>query len=144
MPYNKKREYLVKTLSSTKRKDYENYIINAIWHKLDRLDIQPVTQQYVKRTDGKYALIDLYFPQINVGIECDEEYHICNEEHDKKRELTMEEMLASYDETADFKLYRIKAYESIESIEDQVSSVVKEIRQIIASKKIKAWEIDQD
>lgn len=67
---------MVKTLSRTKRKDYENYIINAIWHKIGRLDIQPVTQQYVKRTDGKYALIDLYFPQINVSIEFDEEFYI--------------------------------------------------------------------
>lgn len=143
MPYDKKREYLIKTLSRTKRKDYENYIVNAIWHKLDRLDIQPVTQQYIKRIDGKYALIDLYFPQINIGIECDEEYHINNEVHDKKRELTMQEMLASYDETADFKLYRIRAYESIESIEDQINSVVKEIKQIINSSKIKAWDIDK-
>lgn len=110
MPYDKKREYLVRTLSRTKKKDYENYIINAIWHKLGRLDIQPVTQQYVKRTDGRYALIDLYFPQINIGIECDEEFHIINEEHDKKREIKMEEMQVSYDETADFKLYRIRAY----------------------------------
>ncbi|MBK5242616.1 AbaSI family restriction endonuclease [Clostridium sp.] len=144
MPYDKKREYLIKTLSRTKRKDYENYIINAIWHKLGRLDIQPVTQQYVKRTDGKYALIDLYFPQINVGIECDEEFHISNEEHDKKREITMKEMLASYDETADFKLYRIRAYESIESIEEQINSVVTEIQEIIDSKKIKVWDINRE
>lgn len=31
-----KREYLIRTFSRTKRKDYENYILNAIWHKLDR------------------------------------------------------------------------------------------------------------
>lgn len=144
MIYDKKREYLIKTLSRTKKKDYENYIINAIWHKLGRLDIQPVTQQYVKRTDGKYVLIDLYFPQINVGIECDEEFHINNKENDKKREITMEEMLGSYDETADFKLFRIKAYESIESIEEQINSVVKEIRVIIESKNIKVWDINRE
>lgn len=56
----------------------------------------------------------------------------------------MEEMLASYDETADFKLYRIRAYESIESIEEQINSVVKEIRQIIDSKKIKVWDINKE
>lgn len=61
---DRKREYLIKTLSRTKRKDYENYVINAIWHKLNRLDVQPVTQQYIRRSDGKYALVDLYFPQI--------------------------------------------------------------------------------
>ena len=69
---NAKKEYLIKTLSRTKRKDYENYVIGAIWHRLNNLEIKPVSQQYVKRSDDKYALLDLYFPQINVGIECDE------------------------------------------------------------------------
>ena len=46
---DKKREYLIKTLSRTKRKDYENYIINRIYHKLNRLDVKPVTQQYVTK-----------------------------------------------------------------------------------------------
>jgi hypothetical protein len=63
-----KREYLIKTLSRTKRKDYENYVIGAIWHRLNNLEIKPVSQQYVQRSDGKYALLDLYFPQMNVGI----------------------------------------------------------------------------
>ena len=85
-----KRDYLVRTFSRTKRKDYENYILNAIWHKLDRSDIQPVTQQFIKRSDGKYALVDLYFPQLNIGIECDEAHHIANELSDTNRTLTME------------------------------------------------------
>lgn len=90
-----KRDYLIKTFSRTKRKDYENYIINGIWHKLNRIDIQPITQQYVKRSDGKYALIDLYFPQINLGIEIDEEYHVKNSAHDSQREMTMEQLLGA-------------------------------------------------
>lgn len=53
-------------------------------------------------------------------------------------------MLASYDETADFKLYRIRAYESIEYIEEQINAVVKKIREIIDSKKIKVWNINRE
>lgn len=53
-----KRDYLIKTFSRTKRKDFENYILNSIWNKLNRLDIQPVTQQYVRTVEGKYHLID--------------------------------------------------------------------------------------
>ena len=33
-----KKEYLIKTLSRTKRKDYENYVIGAIWHRLKNLE----------------------------------------------------------------------------------------------------------
>ena len=36
-----KVEYLIKTFSRTKRKDYENYILNAVWQKIDCLDLRP-------------------------------------------------------------------------------------------------------
>lgn len=84
-----KLNYIVKTLSRTRRKDYENYVINRIWHKLDDLDIKPVSQQYVKRPNGRYALIDLYFPQLNIGIECDELQHV---QIRLKNEKTQDEM----------------------------------------------------
>lgn len=92
-----KINYLVKTLSRTNRKDYENYVINRIWNILDDPEIKPVSQQYVRRPNGKYALIDLYFPQINIGIECDELQHI--QEADKKGktsdEMRTEDLLSA-------------------------------------------------
>lgn len=136
-----KRDYLIKTFSRTKRKDYENYIINGIWHKLDRIDIQPVTQQYVKRSDGKYALIDLFFPQINLGIEIDEEYHVNNNEQDLLREMTMEQLLSSCLETKDFRLLRVKAYESLNDINLQIDEIIREIRQRVIEYDIDEWDI---
>jgi very-short-patch-repair endonuclease len=141
--YDPKREYLIRTFSRTKRKDYENYILNAIWHKLDRSDIQPVTQQYIKRSDGHYALVDLFFPQINIGIECDEAHHIDNEKKDRKRELTMEQMLSAYDETDDFTLYRIKAYESIENIKKQIDYVVANIKEKVRQTRFLPWDFNE-
>lgn len=141
---DKKREYLIRTFSRTKRKDYENYIINGIWHKLNRLDIKPVTQQYVMRSDGNRALIDLYFPQINYGVECDEGYHIANYENDKIRELTMEEMLNTIDETGTFILRRIPAYESIEVIHSKIKEVVAEIGKLFEERNIPAWNMDTE
>ncbi|MBE7088597.1 MAG: hypothetical protein E7370_03640 [Clostridiales bacterium] len=76
-----KLNYLVKTLSRTNRKDYENYIINAIYSKVGNYNLIPVTQQYIKRGNG-FALIDLYFPQINFAIEIDEKYHNSNHQKD--------------------------------------------------------------
>lgn len=46
-----KTEYIIRTLARTKRKDYENYVINRLYTELNDLDIQPVSQQYVKRND---------------------------------------------------------------------------------------------
>jgi len=140
-----KREYLMRTFSRTKRKDYENYVVTAIWHKLGRSDIQPVTQQYIKRSDGRYALVDLYFPQLNIGIECDEAYHLDAQEADKQRTLTMEEVLSAYDETADFQLIRIRAYESIEGIERQIDDAVTAIRdkiRFISRHNFLAWQFN--
>jgi very-short-patch-repair endonuclease len=93
--------YLVKTLSRTKRKDYENYVINAIWNKLDNDKIEVISQQYInnpnsKRKDGKTRyFIDLYFPKLNIGIECDEAHHLVekNKADDKKREKDISSVL---------------------------------------------------
>ena len=74
----------------TKGKKYENFIINAISTKVGNPDLMPVTQQYVRNPNDsrKYYLLDLYFPQINFGVEIDEGQHM-SEEHqasDKVRE----------------------------------------------------------
>lgn len=143
LAYDAKREYLVRTFSRTKRKDYENYILNAIWHKLDRSDVQPVTQQFIKRSDGRYALVDLYFPQLSIGVECDEAHHIENVENDLRRTLTMEEMLSVYDETEDFQLFRIKAYENIESVEKQIDDTVAAIKDKIRHSSFPAWNFNE-
>lgn len=96
-----KKEYLIKTLSRTKRKDYENYVVNRLYTLLNDLEIKPMTQKYVKRPiDGKsgYALIDLYFPQFNIGIEVDEAHHITQEELDKLRLEDIISIMDNYDE----------------------------------------------
>ena len=139
-----KRDYLIKTFSRTKKKDYENYILNSIWTKLNRIDLQPVTQKYVRFKNGRYGLIDLYFPQINFGIECDELHHLYNQETDEIRSMTLFEILDAVDETTSFILRRIKAYESIESIHSQIDEVVNEIYEILESKiDFVPWEVEK-
>lgn len=131
-----KRDYLVKTLSRTKRKDYENYIINAIWHKLDNLELKPVSQQYVKRNNGKHALIDLYFPQLQIAIEVDETYHQNNQEADK---LRMDDIIAAVieDSNSEFICLRIDATQSIGSINDRINEIVSIIQEKACSKQLK-------
>ena len=56
--------YLAKTLSRTKRKDFENYVVNAIWNRVNDSRLVPVSQQYVKDKHDNYYFIDLYFPSL--------------------------------------------------------------------------------
>lgn len=130
-----KRDYLVRTFSRTKKKDYENYILNAIWQKLNRIDVQPVTQHYVRHDDGKYSLIDLYFPQLNYGVECDEFHHVFNEENDKEREIKIENKLNSYQVNNSFRLVRVKAFENLNSINNAIDEIVQEISLLVENDK---------
>jgi len=89
----KKIEYLRKVFAHTAGKSFENYVINQIWAKVEHLGLYPVTQQFAKRKDG-YALLDLYFPQINFAIEVDELPHEGKKDIDDKRMLEIAEEFA--------------------------------------------------
>ena len=129
-----KREYLVRTFSRTKRKDYENYILTAIWHKVDNLNLKPVSQQYVKR-EKSYALMDLYFPQIHVGIEVDEAFHKNIRSQD---ELRMDDILSAVkeDELDDFLILRIDATLPINQMHKRIDEVVEIIKKRAAARPL--------
>ena len=116
----------------TNRKDKENYILNAIWHRLNNMDLQPVTQQCILLGDGNRALIDLYFPQIKYGIECDEEYHKSNTFADLQRTDNIEQALSAVSIDSDFTLKRIDATASLNDINTAITDTVIEIQERIA------------
>lgn len=70
-----KLDYLTRLFHSIRNKRFESYVIHRIWHQLNDDGIQFLVQQYHALPDGKYALIDLYLPQINLAVEIDEVYH---------------------------------------------------------------------
>lgn len=127
--YDERREYLIHVLSRTKRKDYENYVVNAVWQRLADPYLQPETQRYVKRGGG-YALIDLYFPAVNVGIECDEAYHLgeWQKMRDKAREEEIAARLNAVDESMGYQACHVRAYGSFEQMEDDINKAVEVIR----------------
>jgi hypothetical protein len=117
----KKLDYLRKVFANTKGKTFENYVINQIWAKVEYLGLYPITQQYIKRPNG-YALIDLYFPQINFAIEVDElPYHDNNIEADKMR---MEDIFSSI---YDINIDRIRE-EDYESVKTQIENTINKIK----------------
>ena len=77
----KKYHFIKKQLAKTNKKNDENYVVTRIWHLLNSADIKMITQQYIVRDTltKRYALADIYFPQINVIIEIDEPYHLSSD-----------------------------------------------------------------
>lgn len=137
--------YVIKTLSRTKRKDWENYVVNAVWNRLGDWDIKPVSQQYIRK-DGKAYLIDLYFPQVNIGVECDEAHHLRNEGADYQREIAITDYLdqVSEEKADSYKAIHIKNhYDADEGkqimelaeFEAQIDACVKQIKAAVARKK---------
>jgi very-short-patch-repair endonuclease len=138
--------YLVKTLSRTKRKDYENYVINAIWQRLGDNTIEPVSQQYVHNSQSnQYYFIDLYFPALNIGIECDEAHHLdeANQKADTNREANIYDALHKIEAASIYKTIRIDVTEPYEDVEKQIDDAVNTIKarakELKKEKKLQKW-----
>ena len=128
-----KQDYLYRMFSHhTKGKEKENYVVNAIWARLDDLNVKPVTQQYVRRPNG-YALIDLYFPQINYGVECDEAYHKDNTLKDAAREIDLQTALSACSEDG-LTIRRVDATLDADALHARIREIVCEIKQKVAEK----------
>ncbi|WEV65243.1 AbaSI family restriction endonuclease [Bifidobacterium sp. ESL0764] len=129
-----KLDYLIRTLSRTKRKDYENYVVNAVWNRLDMDDVKPVTQQVVLWNDDHRSFIDLFFPQIMIGVECDESYHELQRGHDIDRELTIVDVLRQIGE-GEYRAIHIDVSKSYEDVENEIDDCVKTIRREVENSK---------
>ena len=88
-----KHEYLVDQIHRTAYKKYESFVVGSLIHDKSLSELKPCTQHYVKRVDGGYALLDLYYPQIDLAIEIDEPAHANNVESDESRQRIVEEDL---------------------------------------------------
>ena len=127
-----KLNYLSKTFSKIDKKGIETYVISRIWNKLDNLDIKIVCQQYIKRDNG-YALLDLYFPQINFGVEVNEPHHLNQEEEDKMRKQEAEIAVG-------VTIRPIDCSVSIDEVHKKIDDVVNEINDIIThTSNFKPW-----
>jgi len=128
-----KLDYLRKVFNRTSGKTLENYVINQIWAGVKDLGLYPVTQQYVNRGNGNYALLDLYFPQINFAIEVDEKMHEKNKKADKMR---MDDI---YSAIKGINSKRIKEVKLLEDLENQIQKIIKEISAKCRGKKLR-WD----
>ena len=138
-----KRQVLFDQFRKFTGKSQEAYVISRIWHRLDCDDVEMITQQYVKRPGGGYALTDAYFPQFNVHIEVQEDAHQNHVEADKARkqdivEVTRDNVILiwpgdSQDDEA-----------SLEKLHQQIEEVVADFRtrraEMMADGTWKPWD----
>lgn len=85
-----KKNYIATSFKKMAHKKYEYYCISRIIHRLNRMDVEFTTQQLFSRKDGRRALADLYFPQLNWSVEIDENYHLSNKSTDEERTIDIE------------------------------------------------------
>lgn len=148
MEYDYKLDYITRLFRKISNKRFEAYVIQRIWDLLNDNRIRFVTQQYFRRDEaGKYALTDLYLPQINMIIEIDEGQHIANEYQDALRsEDIMQiklvegvhiERIALCDKNT------LKAF-TMDEVHQQIDAVVKKIKDAVAQmgNEFQPWEND--
>ncbi|WP_346879906.1 AbaSI family restriction endonuclease [Clostridium sp. UBA3061] len=134
-----KLEFIIRQLAKTNKKNYENYVVSRIWHKLDSIDIKFITQQYVLRAEGKYALTDMYFPQISLHIEVDEPHHKENIVADEIREADIVNII-------NHKIMRVDISKGLENINNQVDDIVIQINSSIKElgDKFVPWNLEKE
>lgn len=136
-----KKENVIKQIAKTKKKNYENYVVTGIWHRLNSLDYKIITQQYVYRGENKYALTDLFFPQLDIHIEIDEKHHIIDENqiNDRVRERDIINI-------TDHEILRIDCSKTLKEIDFQIEEVVLVIkkRRMELGNKFKVWDPEKE
>lgn len=141
-----KEEYILRSLSKIAHKKWELFIISRLIHGLDDDEIEFITQQLVRRSDGVRALTDIYFPQFNLHLEIDEPYHNNQLEEDSKREQDIIQITGH-------KVERIKVKEDtdstlrIKNIRADVDKLVQKIRDLkktaIDKKRFSPWDFER-
>lgn len=134
-----KIDYILKQLSKTNKKNYENYVVTRIWNKLDNTDIKFITQQYISRPDGSYALTDMYFPQLDIHIEIDEEHHSRKIKEDELREKDIINV-------TNHQILRVDVTKGLEEIHKEIDDIIKKISNRIKELEAKfiPWDLKKE
>ncbi|MGK7250067.1 AbaSI family restriction endonuclease [Acinetobacter oleivorans] len=161
-------DYVIRQLGRTKNKRYEAYVVSRIIHLLNDFTLKFVTQQFVRLSNKKIALTDLYFPQLGIHIEVDEGHHFLkNSKIEYSLNLTDEPIYSISQTESDamreediisitgHKIFRVNVYknqegesQNLESIHQQIDKIIEEIK-VVKNKKIEAstfkeWNIETE
>lgn len=125
-----KTDYILRSLQKIRNKKWEFFIVSRIIHALDDDEIEFVTQQYVRKEGGTYALTDLYFPQFNLHLEIDEPHHETEIEEQKDTLRTRDLVLMTGHTIERLKIKKEKGgpLKSLSEIRSEVDEFVKKIQ----------------
>jgi len=141
---NNKLEYLAKLFQKTGKKKIEHYVLTRLWHQLDNDEVKMVPQQYVARHTEKYALTDVYFPQVGIHIEVNEPPHYDNERRIQADEIRKLEI----EKNTGHKVYVIDCRSDLREIHHQINVVIDVIKNRIEEQKkvgnFKPWNPDSE
>lgn len=121
-----KFKYIQKQFSRANGKTLELYVTTRLWHKLDRQDIEFITQQPIKGDSNGRYFTDIFFPQLNLHIEIDEAYHkkLSQQERDQLRQLDIVNVTGH-------KILRVDATKTIDEVNLQIDSIIEKINSLI-------------
>ncbi len=123
-----KTEFIVRQIAKTNKKNFENYVVTGIIHRLADPDLKFVTQQHVVRPGGRRAMTDLFFPQLRLHVEVDEGHHKVQVEADAERE-------ADIINATDHTIERVDATVPVEAINERMSELTGTIQGRIETEK---------
>ncbi|MBM3455737.1 MAG: hypothetical protein FJX80_11395 [Bacteroidetes bacterium] len=139
-----KLEYITRLFQKASSKAIEHYCLSRLWHQLNNEDIKFIPQQKVTRNEKKYALTDLYLPQLKMHIEINEPPHYASPERiraDKKRRKQIED-------NTGHKVYEIDCRKDLKEIHADIDKLVGLIQKQIAIQHqngtFKPWRPDED
>ena len=155
-----KSEYILNQLNKSKNKIYEAYVTHRIFNAIKSYDLRFSCQQYVNFENNNYALLDMYFPDLNVQVEIDEGHHN-NKENiklDGERQRSVEETIKNMNSLTrngvltlknNLEIFRVKIFEksklkSIEKIDIDIDDVIIKIKKKIDMVNPEPWNFDED
>ncbi|MBK7589296.1 MAG: hypothetical protein IPI22_13680 [Bacteroidetes bacterium] len=135
-----KLDYISRLLQRTSSKRIEHYVISRIWHLLDNYDVKMTPQQYVSRELYRYALTDVYFPQIGLHVEVNEPAHYNS--HDKvNSDLMRQQQIVT---NTGHQVFVIDCRQDILGIHEQIDILVNkinlQIKEQIANGLFRPWK----
>lgn len=134
-----KLEYLENSFERISHKRTERYVLQRIWDLLGYDEVLFEFQYQIKLLNGKYALADLYLPQINVVVEVNEPFHQSTKVKDDARKQEMVNAIGA-------SVYTIDCSMTIAEIHKQIDTLVKSIRVKVdeakSEKTFKPWDAE--
>ena len=127
--------HLKKNKKDFRIKKHENFVITALLHDERLRELKPLTQHYVPLSDSNYALIDLYYPQIDLAIEVDEPHHLDNQDADKARQEGIEKLIQ-----CDFIRFSVDDGDIISQIAKAKLQIIEKMTDLKSKGKLEEWK----